>query len=426
MFYHRCATAWLWMLSLAMIANAQSEIRFPDADLLPSQEALPDPMRMFSGEQITTREAWEQHRRPELKQLFQHYMYGFLPPIPRDMRIETEGEFQDALGGRAKLKLVTLVTGEGRAPRIDLALFVPKEKSKPAPTFLAMNFCGNYAICHDPRIRLPRGWLYESCGGTEAGRATEAGRGSQAADWNIEQIIEHGYALATFCSSDIDADRKDISDGIYAWLAHPNAPIPHDRGSLAAWAWGFHRCMDYLVSDSDIDSTKIAVVGHSRNGKTALLAAAFDDRIALAIPHQAGCGGTAPSRATIGESVQRINEVFPHWFNAEFKKFNADPSRLPFDQHCLIALVAPRPVLLSNAADDTWANPAGQFEMLQGAAQVFTLLGATVTGLDVMPDHGQLIKGPLGYYVREGKHSMTSNDWQVFLEFADAHFGVTP
>jgi hypothetical protein len=411
-----------WLFLFAMIANAQTDIHFPEVNMLPSQTEMPDPLRMLSGEKITTREDWEQKRRPELKQLFQHYMYGFLPPPPQETRFEMRGEFEDALEGRATLKLITLITGGDGAPRIDLALFVPKNKARPAPTFLAMNFCGNHAICHDPRIPLPTGWFNESCGRSLDGRATESSRGSQASDWNLTQTIEHGYAVATFCSSDIDADRKDVSEGIYAWLARPKIPVPQDRGTIAAWAWGFHRCIDYLVSDPDVDSGRIAAVGHSRNGKTALLAAAFDERIALVIPHQAGCGGTAPSRGKVGESVERINQVFPHWFNAEFKKFNSDPSRLPFDQHSLIALVAPRPILLSNAAEDTWANPEGQFEMLKAAASVYSLLGVTVRDLETRPEEGRLLNGSLGYYIRAGKHSMTSDDWRVFLEFADSHF----
>jgi hypothetical protein len=181
--------------------------------------------------------------------------------------------------------------------------------------------------------------------------------------------------------------------------------------------------VDYLVTDPDVDPKRIAVVGHSRNGKTALLAAAFDERIALAIPHQAGCGGTAPSRGTIGESVKQINDRFPHWFNAEFKKFNDQPDKLPFDQHCLVALMAPRPVLLSNAQEDQWANPAGQFEVLLAAEPVYRLLKAGGLDAKQMPPLGKLVDSKLGYFIRPGKHSMTREDWLVFLDFADRHLG---
>src|SRR5262249_26018850 len=157
----------------------------------------------------------------------------------------------------------------------------------------------------------------------------------------------------------------------------------------------------------------------------ALLAAAFDERIALAIPHQAGCGGTAPSRTTNpkAETVKAINTSFPHWFNSTFKEFNDQVDRLPFDQHCRIALGAPRPVLLSNAQEDQWANPDGQFEMLRAADPVYRLVGAGGLEGKQMPEPGRLSGGPLGYYVRSGQHSMTREDWKVFLDFADRHFG---
>jgi hypothetical protein len=199
----------------------------------------------------------------------------------------------------------------------------------------------------------------------------------------------------------------------------------YDWGAIAAWAWGLQRAVDYLVTDAVLDAERIAVVGHSRNGKAAMVAGAFDERIALVIPLQAGCGGTSPSRGKIGESVKQINDRFPHWFNAEFKKFNEQPERLPFDQHCLIALCAPRPVLLSNAVEDTWANPAGQFEMLLAADPVYRLLGAGGLGAQQIPETGKLLDSTLGYYIRPGKHSMTGEDWKVFLDFADKQFGVS-
>jgi hypothetical protein len=199
-----------------------------------------------------------------------------------------------------------------------------------------------------------------------------------------------------------------------------------------AWSWGFSRVIDFLETlPSDIDSKRIAVVGHSRNGKTALVAAAFDERIALAIPSQAGCGGTAPNRvsAELGapgpngratvETVKRINTSFPHWFAGNFTLFNEQPQRLPFDQNALIALCAPRPVLCSNATEDLWANPAGQFEILRAADPVYRLLGVEGLGATAIPEVGTLLNSRLGYYIRPGKHSMTKDDWKVWLDYAD-------
>ena len=330
--------------------------------------------------------------------------------------------YHDFLGGKATLKLVTMETGEGEAPQIDLMMVIPNERQGPAPTFLALDFCGNQAITSDPRVPLPRGWVPANYPGCANNVATDASRGCQAADWPLDEIVRRGYALAAFYNGDVDSDRGDVSQGLYAWLAHgdPTRSKPANRGTIAAWAWGFERCVDYLVTDRDVDSHRIAALGHSRNGKTALLAAAFDDRIAMAFPHQAGCGGSAPSRGHVGESVKAINDHFPHWFNAEFKEFNDAPQRLPFDQNCLVALCAPRPVLFSAAQEDQWANPAGQFEVLKAADPVYRFLGVDgLGGVSEMPAMGELAGGRLGYYIREGKHSMTAADWGVFLDFAD-------
>lgn len=401
---------------------------FPPVSELSARAELPDPLVCLEGTRIETQRQWVKARRPELKALFAHYMYGPLPPLPAKPTCAVTASYPDCLGGKATLKLVEISFGDPAAPRLDLMVVVPNARRGRVPVFLAMNFCGNHALTDDPRVPLTRGWLYRSCAGCDDGRATEAARGSQAADWDLAQVIDRGYALASFCSTDVDSDRAEVSDGIYAWLAKRNGettpPEPANRGTISAWAWGFHRCVDYLVRDRDLDPKRIAAVGHSRNGKTALLAAALDDRIGLAIPHQAGCGGTAPSRGKTGESVKQINDRFAHWFNAAFKQFNEQPERLPFDQHCLVALMAPRPVLLSNAIEDQWANPSGQFDVLRAAAPVYRLLGAGGLETDTMPEPGRLSAGKLGYYIRPGKHSMTRDDWRVFLDFADAHWGA--
>ena len=275
------------------------------------------------------------------------------------------------LGGAASLRLDALSVGDG-GPVIDLMTVVPNRRSRPAPVFLVMNFCGNQAVTRHPDVPLARGWVPGVfCAGCPDNAATEAARGAQVDDWPLERLVARGYAVATFCSSDVDSDRADVSDGVYRWLAggDPARNPTTSRGTLAAWAWGFHRCIDHLTTDPAIDPARIATVGHSRNGKAALLAAAYDERVAMAIANQAGCGGSAPSRVApelaaptengppIVETLREINERFPHWFNDEFKTFVDDPGRLPFDQNGLVAMCAPRPVLFANARDDHWANP---------------------------------------------------------------------
>jgi hypothetical protein len=397
----------------------------PEPAALPAQIGLPDVLLSPDGVAVRDKAEWTRERRPELKRLFTHYMYGPIPPAPARMRFHQRGEYPDFLGGKATLKLIEIHCGpETNAPVIDLLVVVPNSRRAPAPVFLAMNFAGNHATIKDRRVPLSQSWIYDNSPGTTNNRATDAARGIQATNWPLETIIDRGYALATFYSGDIDPDRKEASGGVYAWLSQgdPARNRPEDRGSIAAWAWGFQRCVDYLVKDKAIDAARIAAVGHSRNGKTALLAAAFDERIAMAFPHQAGCGGTAPSRGKVGESVKAINDRFPHWFNGQFKAFNDTPERLPFDQHCLMALCAPRPVLVSAATEDQWSNPAGQFEMTVAAAPVYRLFGYEGTRPTVAPSVGELVGDRLGYYLRPGKHSMTAGDWAVFLTFADRHW----
>jgi hypothetical protein len=395
--------------------------------VLTSQTNMPHPLVMLDGRHVTSRSQWTRERKPELKALFQHYMYGWIPPAPKKFQIHELGEFQDFLDGQAILKTVRISTGPAPAPQIDLMLILPKKRSGPVPVFLALNFCGNHALVTDPRVPLSPSWMGKNCPGCVDHRATDASRGTQTTNWPIAEIVSRGYGLATFYNGDIDADRPEASEGLYAFLAEGDLMknSPTNRGTIAAWAWGFMRCMDYLLTNPAVDRHRIAAVGHSRNGKTALLAAAFDERIAMAFPHQAGCGGTAPSRSIVGESVKAINDHFPHWFNAEFKKFNDAPDKLPFDQNCLVALCAPRPVLLSSATDDQWSNPDGQFEVAKAADPVYRLLGASGLATATMPPVGTRVGKQLGFYEREGKHSMTPADWRVFMDFADLNWNNT-
>jgi hypothetical protein len=409
------------LAALLFVGVACGGADFPDVSELPSHPELPDPLVMLNGQRVTTKQQWFDQRRPELKALFQYYMYGYLPPAPKRIRARVEHEDPRAFAGKATLREIAISYGPAGAPPIHLLLVVPNARKGPAPVFVGMNFCGNHALVDDPNIHLPSVWMYPEPG-VKNNRATEAGRGKQANVWALEQSIDRGYAVATFYNGDIDPDETSVRGGIQPFLRKKSGePGPHDWGTIALWAWGVQRAVDYLVTNPEVDKDRIAVVGHSRLGKTALLAAAFDERIALAVPLQAGCGGTAPSRGKVGESVKQINDHFPHWFAGAFKAFNSQPERLPFDQHCLVALVAPRPVLFANAVEDTWANPEGQFEVLKAADPVYRFLGVDGLATSHMPEVGKLVNSRLGYYIRPGKHSMTAGDWQVFLDFADKH-----
>lgn len=417
---------------------------FPPPAQLPPQPALPDPLVRFDGQPVKTAREWLTRRRPELKALFQHYMYGHLPPPARKVTATNRYTNPMFLDGRATLREVVLSFGPPDAPKMNLVVVTPNGVRKPPPVILGVNFCGNHAAINDPGIALPIGWMPKHCPDCPDNRALPAGRGKDSPSWDVAQVIARGYALATFYHGDLDPDDASATTGIRAFAAKggmtgwlrkpakdwicPACPDRYSKGdydwsTISAWAWGFHRAVDYLSTDRGVDAKRIAVFGHSRNGKTALLAGAFDERIALVLSHQSGCGGAAPSRGKIGESVKQINDRFPHWFNAAFKEFNEAPERLPFDQHALVALCAPRPVLLSNAVDDQWANPSGQFEVLVAASPAYRLLGAPGLLAATMPAPGKLVLGRLGYFYRAGKHSVTSEDWKAFLDFADAQWG---
>jgi hypothetical protein len=412
--------------------------RFPRVSELPLRPELLDPLVMLDGRRVTTPEQWNNERRPELMQLFQHYMYGYFPPRPEKVTGKVEREDRHALGGTATLKEVTLTFGPPARSPIHLLLVVPNQRQAAAPVVLSLNYFGNHTLLRDPAVCLSTNWMPERGAGVVNNLSTETSRGSWVDIWNVPYLIERGYALATFYNGDVDGDRPD-ERGIQNQF--PGQAGADQTGTIAAWAWGLQRAVDYLVTDPALDQRRIVVTGHSRLGKAALLAAAFDERIALAIPHQAGSGGSAPSRTKVrpaeapnpapgqpyrkpAETVKQLNEKFPHWFNARFKEFNDQPDRLPFDQHCLVALCAPRPVLFTNGREDTWINPAGQFEVLRGAASVYQLLGAGDFRFSELPPNGHLIDGTLGYFLRPGAHSLKSEDWKAFLDFADKQLGT--
>ncbi len=366
-----------FLLLLMTMLTSMARADFPDVDQLSERADLPDPLVMFDGTPVRTAQEWREKRRPELIKLFEWYMYG-AAPAPAKIAATVE-RVDEVLDGKARMKQVTITfgpAGNERGGRINLLLFVPAAPKAPAPVMLGLNFRGNHMVLAHPAIPLPTLWMPNGPGMVD-NRATEAGRGLEAPHWPLASVIERGYAVATFYHGDVKLDKPTWDDGVPG-LFFPSGqtePTEHQCATIAAWAWGLSRAVDYLVTDADIDARRIAVFGHSRNGKTALLAGALDERFALVIPSQAGCGGTSPSRGTVGESVERINTVFPHWFNGTFKKFNRATSKLPLDQHCLMALCR----AAAAAVDQCHRRPMGQPERAvrnaQGSRAGFQALG---------------------------------------------------
>lgn len=386
---------------------------------------LPDPLVDSAGDRVTTIEKWRSKRRPELLQLFEQEEYGRAPTERPTLKFTTTSEDNAALGGKAIRKevMIDVSTPRGHVP-LHLLLYIPKDK-KHAPCFLGLNFHGNQVVVNDPGITLATCWvLNQPTVGIVENRATEASRGSQAANWQVEEVIGRGYAVATMCCGDIEPDSPDgLAKGVRALFLHAGQDKPADEewGTIAAWAWGLSRALDFLETEPLVDAKRVAVWGHSRLGKAAVWAGAEDERFALVISNNSGCGGAALCKRVFGETVGIINDKFPHWFCGNFKKYSQNEAELPIDQHELIALIAPRPVYVASATEDRWADPRGEFLSAMNAEPVYRLLGCEGLGADEMPTPDRSIGSSIGYHVRTGKHETTAFDWQQYLKFADLH-----
>lgn len=376
----------------------------PDAPDMPAY-TLPDPLAAEDGSKITTADEWRTIRRPQVLELFRKHVYGRMPATPYQTRFQIVHEDPQAMDGDATLKQVDItIAAGGKSLTIHLTLFVPHEVPKPVPAFLLI--CNRSPDNIDPTRTI------------------------KSEFWPAEVAVARGYAIAAFYNADVDPDQHDgFQDGIHGLL--DGGPRPPDAwGTIAAWAWGASRCLDYLQTDADIAADKVAVIGHSRGGKTALWAGAEDERFAIVCSNDSGCGGAALSRRQNKdkETVAKINKSFPHWFNETFKTYNGREEALPVDQHMLVALLAPRAVCVGSAQQDLWADPRGEFLSVVQAGPVYQLLGKQGLGASAqMPAIGEPLDGDgAHYHIREGKHNLTLFDWQCYLDFADKVFGKSP
>jgi hypothetical protein len=398
-----------------------------DEEALPAY-TLPDPLVGEDGQSIKTTAVWVEKRRPEILRLFETQVYGKAPEQKPALEFDTSSEDRVALDGNAIRKEVTIavVMPRGRVP-LRLLLYVPKS-DEPAPVFLGLNFNGNHAVHMDPGISLGRAWIRNQPElGVVDHRATERSRGCEATRWQVEDVVARGYAVATMCCGDIEPDSPDgVSKGVRPLFYRDgqSEPDADEWGTIAAWAWGLSRALDYLETEPLVDAKRVAVWGHSRLGKTALWAGACDPRFAMVISNNSGCGGAALNRRIFGETVARINTQFPHWFCRNFRNYNENENELPVDQHQLIALIAPRPVYVASAASDMWADPKGEFLGAKHAEAVYHLFGLKGLETDEMPPDNHVVGNTIGYHVRTGKHDVTSYDWQHYLTFADRYLRI--
>ena len=382
---------------------------------------LPDPLTMRDGTKVKSASDWIEKRRPEMLELFREHVYGRSPERPSGLKFKVIQNDATALGGRAIRREVLITFARKEAtPEATLLIYLPRNTNGPVPAFLTINFDGNHTIHPDPGISITRSWVRNiKDWGIKNNRADTRSRGAKRSRWAVEKILTRGYALATIYYGDIDPDYDDgFSNGVHRLYPKPK---PDEWGSISTWAWGLSRCLDYLETDRDINASKVAVMGHSRLGKTALWTGAQDDRFALVISNNSGCGGASLSRREFGETVRRINTSFPHWFCDNFTKYNDRVNDLPVDQHMLIALSAPRPVYIASATGDRWADPKGEFLSGHHADPVYELFGLKGVGIPRQPAADHPVGHHIGYHLRTGKHDVTDYDWEQYLKFADRH-----
>ena len=390
--------------------------------------SLPDPLICKNGDRVAAADAWRNSRRAEVIELFETSVYGRVPAGEITVRFGYPNIQHGALGGSAVRKQIKIsLSGANAEASADLLIYLPTRAKAPAPIFVGLNFNGNHTVADDPGIWLPSSWVPNRSDESVVNhQASEKSRGVSRSRWPVHEIVARGYAVATMYCGDFDPDFDDgFKNGVHPmfYKHQQNQPSDDQWGAIGAWAWGLSRALDYFETDQDIDQTRVAVLGHSRLGKTALWAGASDERFAMVISNNSGCGGAALSRRRFGETVGRINTAMPHWFCRNFHDFNDNEDALPVDQHMLAALVAPRPLYIASAEQDLWADPRGEFLALRHASPVFELLGKQAFSNVEMPEADQPLQRDVAYHLRSGKHDITLYDWQRYMDFADLQFG---
>lgn len=391
--------------------------------------SLPDPLQGPGGKHISTSQQWMQQQRPLMLKLFADNVYGRMPGKPKNMHFKVYSIDSNALGGIAVRKQVTIFfTSNGAGPSMDLLLYLPRSAKKPVPVFMGLNFYGNQSINADTGIRISTQWIAnDEKFGMVNNRATEVSRGKDASKWAVEEIIRRGYGLATSYYGDTEPDFPEgWKTGIRTTMKKELGINESEWAAIGAWAWGLSRMMDYLATDPAVDAKQVVITGHSRLGKACLWAAANDQRFAIVVSNDSGEGGAALSKRWFGETIEKINTSFPHWFVEAYKKYNKHPELLPVDQHILLALMAPRPLYVASASEDLWADPRGEFLSAKNAEPVYALFGKKGLGVSDMPPVDHPVGETIRYHIRTGKHDFTFYDWQQYIDFADKQFKRTP
>ena len=375
--------------------------------------------RIYGAEplEISSLRQWERVHRPAIYDFFEKEVYGRMPEkqVPIRYELLSEGE---ALGGKAVRREVAMHI-EGMATPVPILMYIPAAAEGAVPAFLGMNFKGNHQINPDPEITIS----VNAPKGEELGSDPE--RGAATSRWPLELLMDNGYALVTIYRGDVDPDFDDgFQNGVHPlfYAEGQSSPAAEEWGTIGAWAWSLSRVMDYLETDKDIDAERVAVIGHSRLGKTSLWAGATDPRFAIVISNDSGCGGAALSMRKHGETVEAINNNFPHWFCDNYNKYSNSEEALMGDQQGLLALIAPRPLYVASAVEDDWADPEGEYLSALYASPVYELYGKKGLASPMPAVDSPMMEGDVAYHIRKGGHDINLYDWTQYVKFADKYF----
>jgi hypothetical protein len=381
---------------------------------------LPELLMLSNGQKITTASVWKEKRRPELLQLIEEIEYGKMPGKPADMHFNIFDKGTPAFNGKAIRKQVTVYfTKDTGNYYMDILIYLPANAVKAVPLLFNVSFSAVNQITTDSAgIKIGYTW-------TREGKKIKADQPSRFPKMNVEQFIDAGLGFACVYYGDIEPDFKDgIKYGIRSQYLKSGqvTPAVNEWGAISAWAWGLSRAMDYFETDKQIDAKRIAIQGASRLGKTVLWTGVHDARFKMVIASISGEGGAALARRNYGENIKHITDTSRYYyqFAPNYHSYANKIDSLPFDAHMLLALMAPRPLLLQTGDTDYWSDPEGEFLSAVAAAPVYQLFG--LKGPDAitkMPKANEqsLLMNALGYYMHEGGHTVLPDDWKLFISY---------
>lgn len=379
--------------------------------------ALAAPLKFDDGKPVKTAKDWMEKRRPQIEALFETQQFGKAPGRPADETFDVFDTGTTALYGQAIRKQVTIfLDKEKTGPVIQLVIYLPATAKKPVPMLLSINFGAVQKAVDDDGIKPESVW------DPKTHQRKDPPEGHGFGRINVQPFLAAGIGVATFYYGDLDPDYPEgFPNGIRARYLKPGQTerAADDWGSIAAWAWGMSRVEDYFETDKAIDAKRVAIHGVSRLGKTVMWAGAHDQRFAAVIASCSGEGGAALSARNYGETIAHLTAPtrYPYQFAANYAQWGGFPDKAPMDAHMLIALIAPRPLLLQTGTTDNWSDPKGEFLAEVAAGPVYKLLGKQDLGTDVWPAAKVPIFHDLSYYMHEGGHGMVVSDWDVYVEF---------